>query len=40
MRITVNMTQPTAVAAAKLRSMQQTGQVAGWREVAGLFSLQ
>jgi len=28
LRITVNMTQPTAVAAAKLRSMQQTGQVA------------
>jgi len=26
LRITVNMTQPTAVAAAKLRSMQQTGQ--------------
>ena len=28
LRITVNMTQPTAVAAAKLRSMQQSGEVA------------
>ncbi|MDU2576175.1 MAG: hypothetical protein E7C91_01025, partial [Veillonella sp.] len=37
LRITVNMTQPTAVAAAKLRSMQQTGQVAGG-EVAALFA--
>jgi len=35
--VTVNMTQPTAVAAAKLRSMQQTGQVAGG-EVAALFA--
>ena len=39
MRITVNMTQPTAVAAAKLRSMQQTGQVASG-EVAGIVRLQ
>ena len=37
LRITVNMTQPTAVAAAKLRSMQQTGQVAGG-DVAALFA--
>ncbi|MDU6914111.1 MAG: hypothetical protein E6394_09275 [Veillonella sp.] len=37
LRITVNMTQPTAVAAAKLRSMQQTGQVASG-EVAALFA--
>ena len=37
LRITVNMTQPTAVAAAKLRSMQQSGQVASG-EVAALFA--
>lgn len=37
LRITVNMTQPTAIAAAKLRSMQQTGQVANG-EVAALFA--
>lgn len=37
LRITVNMTQPTAVAAAKLRNMQQTGQVTA-PEIATLFA--
>lgn len=37
LRVTVNMTQPTAVAAAKLRSMQQSGVVSG-PEVATLFA--